>query len=124
MEKEHFCAKTIPCVVSRVKSADDLVALVATDEPKWFMQVRIRLAGVDAPSAFNADVGGVAIALRDEVRALVGANECRVLVEKKGGGNSGWLVKLYSSQDGQSFLCINDLLISRGYTYKFNKGKP
>lgn len=124
MEKEHFCAKTIPCVVSRVKSADDLTVLVPTLEPKVYAQVRARLAGVDTPSAFNATGSEEATTLRNEVRALVGANECRMLVEKKGEGNSGWLVKLFFLQEDQSFVCLNDLLIARGYTYKFNKGKP
>lgn len=108
----------LACVVKRVRAADDMQVLVLTSpEDGLYKQVRIRLAGVDTPSTFFADEDSDAVRLREEVRSLVGAADCRIAVEKEGAGNSGWLVRFFWRNGREPYQCLNSMLLARGYHY-------
>lgn len=96
--------------VEAVHSGDDLVLLVDLGVDGLFKKVRVRLHGVDTPDAFKAGADTAAGTVRDDVRKLLGGS-CRVGIVAQARGV--WIVKVYIKGD----VCLNDLLISRGYAH-------
>jgi hypothetical protein len=107
--------KTYSAKVEEVHSADDYILLVNLGVDGLFKRVRARLAGVDAPNAYKAVADTEAGIVRDECKKILGG---RCFVEVLSEGKGGWAVRMYTNEQGVTPVCINDVLISRGYIYQ------
>ncbi len=104
--------------VMEVRSGDDLLVLINLNMDGLFKKTRVRLKGVDVPSAFcmsgNTEPGRI----RDELKALVKGASCRLLVHNYGKNNSGWLATLFVKPYGQDIeININQMFIDKGYVF-------
>lgn len=105
--------------VEEVHSGDDLIGMVDLDVDNLFKRVRLRLRGVDTPSAYKVKADTEAGEVRDIVRELVNTGRCRAVVHSQKRG--GWLVTLmvtHRTAVGEVTTNVNDMLIARGYVYK------
>ena len=102
--------------IEQVKSGDDILALVDLGIDSLFKMVRLRLRGVDVPSAHLAAPSTEAGKVRDMVRQHVLGRECNIQVYSMGKG--GWVVTLYVQDADGQIVNLNSLLIREGYIYK------
>jgi hypothetical protein len=101
--------------VMDVISGDDLVLMVDLGVEDLFKRIRARLHGVDTPDAYRADSDTEAGAVRNDVRKITRGKKCRIEVHAQGRG--GWVVTLYILDDSDS-VCLNQLLMEKGFVYQ------
>lgn len=112
--------RTYEVTVEDVYSGDDLILMVNLGVSGLYKKVRARLAGVDTPSAFQADPSTDAGKIRDLVRSAVGRGPCSIELQSEGKG--GWMVTLFVNTNGKP-VNINQMLVARGYVYTPVQGK-
>jgi len=99
--------------VEEVLSGDDLILMVDLGVEHLHKKIRARLDGVDTPDAHMAKANTEAGRIRDEIRKNT-RGKCRIEITSRTA--KCWIVRLHTHIEGRD-VCLNDLLISRGYIY-------
>lgn len=97
-------------------SGDDLVVLLDLGVEDLYKRQRVRLKGVDTPSAINKDIDTDAGRLRAEVQGLLKGRELIITVVNRGAVS--WVVDLHYLDPGGCKKHLNKALIDMGYEYK------
>lgn len=103
------------CQVQEVFSGDDLIVMVDLGVENLYKKQRIRLSGVDTPSAINATPDTDAGQIRTHVRALVRGKKATITLVTKN-TNSWVCILVVDTPNGP--MNVNEELISKGYEYK------
>ncbi|MEG1121273.1 MAG: hypothetical protein RSE62_03620 [Citrobacter sp.] len=112
--KQVYSAK-----VEEVYSGDDIVMMVDLGAEDLHLRKRIRLHGVDTPSAINEAHNTPAGVIRTYVRNLIRGRTVQLTVTARGSKSWVGIVELVVA--GQPTANINNDLIAQGF--KFNKEK-
>lgn len=104
--------------VQEVFSGDDLLMMLDLGVDDLHKQKRVRLDGVDTPSAIHEPDDSEAGKVRSTVRDIVRNRKCTLRVANKV-GNSWIGVLIVHARDTD--ININELLIARGYQFKRGK---
>jgi hypothetical protein len=103
------------CEVREVFSGDDLIIYIDLGVENLLKRQRVRLAGVDTPPAINASGDTEAGQIRGYVRALTKGKKSRIVVLARNANS--WVCQLFvHAPEGE--VCINELLIARGYKFE------
>jgi hypothetical protein len=113
--------KEFPARVVEVFSADDLILMVDLGIAELHLRQRVRLHGVDAPSAINAGADTEAGRLRNQVRALSRERPATLRLLSKVGASWVGVVTLHT-REGE--VNLNELLIAQGYRYQRAEAVP
>lgn len=103
------------CEVREVFSGDDLIALVDLGVENLWKRQRIRLAGVDTPTAINANGDTEAGKIRSKVRTMTRGRKATVTVISRNANS--WVVTLVV-ETTEGVVNINEFLIAQGYEFK------
>lgn len=103
------------CEVREVFSGDDLVALIDLGVENLWKRQRIRLSGVDTPSAISANGDTEAGKLRSTVRSMTRGRKGKLVIVSR--NTNSWVVTLVVDT-AQGVVNINDFLIAQGYEFK------
>ncbi len=107
--------------VEEVFSGDDLVMMIDLATENLFLRQRVRLHGVDTPSAVNSSPDTPAGKLRTYVRNVTRDRPARLRVISRIGGS--WVgVLIVSTREGD--INLNEELIAQGYQFKREKAAP
>jgi endonuclease YncB( thermonuclease family) len=115
-------------VVEEVHSGDDLILMVDLGIDGLHKRVRVRLRGVDTPSAYRAKPETEAGQIREYVRDLVQGMPVKIEVHNQGKGS--WVVTLHicSREEREDLAAtktnLNELLINKGYVYTSTQQEP
>ncbi|MCK5307015.1 MAG: hypothetical protein KAJ73_00250 [Zetaproteobacteria bacterium] len=107
--------------VLEVRSGDDLIAMVALGIDELYKKVRVRLAGVDTPDAFQEGASTDAGKIRDKVKSLINGKKCtlEVLSTRRG----GWRATLLLTDSSGKTVNVNAMLQEMGYVYRTGDSK-
>lgn len=102
--------------ILEVRSGDDLIAMVALGIDDLHKKVRVRLAGVDTPDAFQEGASTDAGRIRDKVKSLIKGKKCtlEVLSTRRG----GWRSTLLLTDSSGKTVNVNTMLQEMGYVYR------
>ena len=104
------------CEVREVFSGDDLIAYIDLGVENLLKRQRIRLHGVDTPSAINMPRDSEAGKLREYIRSLCRGKKGTCTVHDR--NKNSWVVTLFVEQPDGSTANVNEYLISQGYKYE------
>jgi len=107
--------KRLPCEVLQVFSGDDLIVMVDLQVESLFKKQRVRLHGVDAPSAVRSGAETTAGQIRAYVRGLCKGKTVELQVISR--GVSSWVVVAWVMLDTGPHN-LNQDLIAQGYAYQ------
>lgn len=99
----------------RVVSGDDLVLMVDLGVDGLYKRTRVRLRGVDVPTAFNAPADSLGSLVRNEVDSLVSNRNLAVDVYEQ--SRRGWIVVVRIPDNDGEEKNLNDYLIGQGYVF-------
>ncbi len=108
------------CKIEEVFSGDDLIAMVDLGVENLFKRQRVRLSGVDTPSAIQASGDTEAGKLRSDIRTMVRGRKSKIVVVNK--NTNSWVVTL-EVEGPTGKINVNDYLIGLGYQFT-GKVKP
>lgn len=103
------------CEVREVFSGDDLIALIDLGVENLWKKQRIRLSGVDTPTAINAAGDTEAGKLRSYVRTLTRHRKAKLRIISR---NASSMVVVLLIESPEGWINVNDILIERGYQFK------
>ncbi len=104
--------------VEEVFSGDDLVMMIDLATENLFLRQRVRLHGVDTPSAVNASPETQAGKIRTYVRNITRDRPARFRVISRIGGS--WVgILIVNTREGD--INLNDELIAQGFQFKREK---
>lgn len=109
------------CDVIEVHSGDDLICLVDLNVDGLYKKIRVRLAGVDTPDAYQQSLDTPAGQVRETVRKLTAGKGCQIDVHSQARG--GWVVTLWIEEetDGTKLVNLNEALVKQGFVFKGKK---
>lgn len=107
--------------VMEVFSGDDLMLLVDLGVENLFKKQRVRLHGVDTPSAIYAAADTDAGRIRNYVKSLTRDKPVTVHIHSR--TRNSWVGVVIVST-GAELLNLNDDLISKGFVFKPEKAAP
>lgn len=107
--------ETYLCEVREVFSGDDLIVLIDLGVDNLWKRQRVRLAGVDAPSAVNAAEGTEAGQVRRQVKQLVRYRRGEFTVQSKLANS--WVGTLVVEAT-TGVVNLNEMLLAQGYVFK------
>jgi endonuclease YncB( thermonuclease family) len=104
------------CEVREVFSGDDLVAMVDLGVENLWKRQRIRLHGVDTPTAIGAAPDTDAGKVRAYIRNLTRGRKGRLTVVSR--NTNSWVVTLVVETFEGTSVNVNEYLIAQGYQFK------
>lgn len=107
--------------VEEVFSGDDLILMIDLGVENLHLRQRVRLHGVDTPSAVNSSPDTEAGKIRSYVRNLTRDRPAKILLLTRVGGSWVGVVTIHT-RDGE--VNLNDDLIAKGHQFKREKAAP
>lgn len=109
-----YLSKQFSASVVNVLSGDDMVVLLDLEAEGLFKKQRLRLRGVDTPSALNQGNETEAGTLRTEIFGILKGKELRIVVHNRGAAS--WVADVYY-REGTREVHLNKALVDMGYEY-------
>lgn len=105
-----------PATVHSVFSGDDLVVMVDLGAEDLYKRQRVRLRGVDTPTAINMGKDTEGGRIREQVHSALRGRD--LVIEVINRGATSWIVEItYKDRDGET-VNLNEYLVSLGYAYQ------